>query len=266
MGGASKNPVTSTPSLTTEMFWNRFWNDVTLPDVPDFRKSFDRTFLDFYEKHLSLDARHALLEVGCAPGRWLIYFHKRFGCRVAGCEYSPLGLKVLERNLTVAGVAADVFEGDFMTQAMGGRTFDVILSKGFLEHFSDPFAVARRHAEFLAPGGLLLLDVPNLRGINRWFQRKDLLDAHNLDVMTRRFFQFLADELGLRVRFLDFVGGFEPGILDTRTRPFLLRALKGVLGRLRRVPGMGQINSRCWSGYLLGVFEKPGGAMPLYRE
>jgi SAM-dependent methyltransferase len=252
--------------LTSEGFWDQWWKRVTLPDVPDRCNSFDRTFLDFYDRHLSLEGRHSLVEVGCAPGRWLVHFRRRFGCRVAGCEYSPKGLEVLRRNLAAAGVEADIFEGDFMTRDMGGRTFDVVLSKGFLEHFADPLAVARRHAELLAPGGLLLLDVPNLRGLNRWFQRKDLLDAHNLDVMTPAFFRSLADQVGCRLRFLGYVGGFEPGILDTRTRPFLLRAAKAILGRLRRLPGMGKVDSRLWSGYLLGVFEKPGGSQSLYRE
>jgi SAM-dependent methyltransferase len=252
--------------LTSEAFWDRWWDKVSLPDVPDERNSFDRTFTDFYGRHLLLDGKRSVLEVGCAPGRWLIYFNRRFGCRVAGCEYSPMGLKVLRRNLAAAGVTADVFEGDFMTQAMGGRTFDVVVSKGFLEHFTDPVAVARRHLDLVAPGGLLLLDVPNLRGFNRHLQRKDLLDAHNLDVMTREFFHSAAERSGCRLRYLGFVGGFEPGILDTRTRPFLLRALKSVLGRLRRLPGAGRLNSRLWSGYLLGVFEKPGGEASLYRD
>jgi len=258
--------MTLPPPLTTEAFWDRWWETVSLPDVPDPRKSFDRTFLDFYGRHLLLDGRHSLLEVGCAPGRWLVYFQRRFGCRVAGCEYSPTGLKVLRQNLSAAGVTADVFEGDFMTVDTKGRTFDAVLSKGFLEHFADPVAVARRHVDLLSPGGLLLLDVPNLRGLNRFLQRKDLLDAHNLDVMTRAFFESLAERLGCRLRFLDFVGGFEPGILDTRTRPFPLRVVKSLLGRLRRLPGMARINSSLWSGYLLGVFEKPGGDGSLYRE
>jgi SAM-dependent methyltransferase len=251
--------------LASKTFWDKWWGNVSLPDLPRREKSFDRTFMDFYDQHLLLDKHHTLLEVGCAPGRWMIYFYRRFGCKVAGSEYSPTGLKMLRQNLAAARVPADIFEGDFMTHDMGKRTFDIVLSKGFLEHFPEPFSVAQRHAKFLAPGGLLLLDVPNLRGLNRFLQRQDLLKAHNLEVMTRNFFKSLENRLGLRLKFLDFLGGFEPGLLDTRTRPFFLRVVKGLLGRARRLPGLGKLNSPLWSGYLLGVFEKSGGQQPLYR-
>jgi SAM-dependent methyltransferase len=207
-----------------------------------------------------LEPGDRLLEIGCAPGKWLIYFHKRFGCSVAGCEYSERGLGILKRNLEAASTPAQIYPGDFLKLALEPASYDAVVSLGFIEHFNDPIDIARRHADLLRPGGLLILEVPNFQGINHWFQTDSLLSAHNLETMTPAFFEKVAKTLGLRVRFLKYIGGFEPANLDTRGKPFPIRALYGGLARLRLLPGMARLNNAAWSGFLMAIFEKPGPA------
>ena len=44
--------------------------------------------------------------------------------------------------------------------------FDVVMSRGFIEHFDEPSSVVDRHLDLLKPGGLLVVSIPNLRGVN----------------------------------------------------------------------------------------------------
>jgi SAM-dependent methyltransferase len=79
-----------------------------------------------------------------------------------------------------------------------------------LEHVTDPAALLRRYAGFLAPGGVVAIAVPNARSLHRLVgQRAGLLDdlyrlsEHDLALGHRRYFDLdslrgLVREAGLR--------------------------------------------------------------------
>ena len=74
---------------------------------------------------------------------------------------------------------------DFFNFSTDGK-YDIVFSLGFIEHFNDTRDVILRHVDLLAPGGLLLIVLPNLLGLNGWIQRrfdKENYDAHNLKSM-----------------------------------------------------------------------------------
>lgn len=77
-------------------------------------------------------------------------------------------------RLRKAGVA-EVTEGDFLTADLPLQRFDWIIATDVFEHFSVPTDFLRKASLCLAPGGRLLLEVPNagslyssIRGPN-WF-------------------------------------------------------------------------------------------------
>jgi 2-polyprenyl-6-hydroxyphenyl methylase/3-demethylubiquinone-9 3-methyltransferase len=98
----------------------------------------------------------------------MIYFHKTFGYRVAGCDTSPLSWELARANLAAAGVPGTVLQADFLTLE---GAYDVVFSGGVVEHFEDPSAVLAVFARLVAPGGFLVTDVPNLTGLNGWYRR-----------------------------------------------------------------------------------------------
>ena len=64
--------------------------------------------------------------------------------------------------------------------------FDVVISRGFIEHFGDAKSVVSKHAALLRDGGILVVMIPNLRGIYRgwtWLFNREQLPMHNLDIM-----------------------------------------------------------------------------------
>lgn len=248
--------------LTDEAFWDAFWNALPIPDLVDQRKVFDRCLSRALGQLVPQGGAISVAEVGCAPGRWLIYCAQTFGASVTGFEFAPAALNKTRQNLSMAGVSATLVEGDFMTLPLPEASQDVVLSLGFIEHFREPGPVFERHVRLLKPGGLLFLEVPNLRGLHGLFMKwtqPTLLADHNLDLMVPAAMARLAAEEGLETVRLGFMGNFEPALFNTTKASRTVRLVIGAMGRIRGVaPWLDPINSSLLSAYLLGVFRKPG--------
>jgi SAM-dependent methyltransferase len=117
---------------------------------------------------LAVDPSRSFLELGSGPARWMIYFHKTFGYRVSGCDTSPLSCDLARHNLAAAGVAGTVHQADFFDIE---GAYDIVFSGGVVEHFEDPSVPLAAFERLVAPGGVLITDVPNLTGLNGWYGR-----------------------------------------------------------------------------------------------
>ncbi len=98
----------------------------------------------------------SLLDVGAGYGDFLHYASKE-GWQVSGFEFSPAVAKLSREKYGIALAVGDLFEMPFPNQS-----FDVITMWHVLEHLADPTAVLKRLFELLRPGGVLVLEVPNL--------------------------------------------------------------------------------------------------------
>lgn len=182
-------------------------------------------YIASYEEHLLWnvilprhlpDVRGAkAIEIGSAPGEFLVRLARSRGCVPFGVDYSEEGVQV-NRDLFVANgldpghvVCADVFSASFQQEHR--ESFDVVMSRGFIEHFSDPERIIGMHMSLLAPGGLLLVSIPNLRGANRaltWLCNRQILPLHNLDIMTLPAFEDLFTGEELESLFCGYYGTF----------------------------------------------------------
>ena len=97
----------------------------------------------------------AVLDIGCGFGETLAYLRDR-GADVYGFDPAVEAVEyAASQGLNVVQASMDDFD-------VFGRRFDVVLMQNVLEHLADPEAVIRQvAAKLLAPGGLLLIDVPN---------------------------------------------------------------------------------------------------------
>lgn len=252
-------------SLTEATFWEDYWASCKLPNVVDQGFSYDRC-LSRELRNILAGRRGEVLEIGCAPGRWLAFLATELGLRPSGIEYSKTGMEATKRNLSMLGIACgEIWSGDFF-QIPPRRTFDVVLSLGFIEHFDDVSPVIDRHLRWLKPGGLLVLGVPNFLGVYRVIQDvldPSLLEKHNLQIMTPEFFRALAVERGLSLKHLSYLGSFEPslpiGPAGWRVTPqvFATKALLRIARLLRRPRFFDGINHPYFSSYLLAAYEAP---------
>jgi SAM-dependent methyltransferase len=132
-----------------------------------------------------------VVEIGSAPGDFLTRLKERFGMIPYGVEYSSSGAELNRRIFAAHGVdPANVIEADFFemcTQERYRNAFDIVVSRGFIEHFRNVEDVVRSHLNLLRPGGLLLVAIPNLRGMNLALCSlfcPELIAIHNLEIMT----------------------------------------------------------------------------------
>jgi SAM-dependent methyltransferase len=251
----------STPQIATlaeKGFWedDYYWADLEPPARPDPGFSFDRCLMRALEEIAPVPAGARVLEIGCAPAKWLVFYGERFGAWIEGIEYSEKGAALSQRNLDLCGVTGTIHHADFFD--FEPVEFDLVLSVGFIEHFDDLEAVFARHLPFVRPGGRLVVGVPNFRGLNRLLQSwadSGYLRLHNLQAVDPRLYRRLAAQHGLELERVDYIGGFDPAIIRLGRRsatPFVM-----LLGRYRRLGVADRINASWGSSYLLTAFRRP---------
>jgi SAM-dependent methyltransferase len=105
-----------------------------------------------------------LLDFGCGGGSYLERMAKQ-GWQVTGLDVSPMTVARIRKDL---GLTALV--GSLPHPELGPGSFDVITMWHSLEHVHEPLAVLRAAHTLLAPGGRLIVAVPNIDSLPfRWF-------------------------------------------------------------------------------------------------
>lgn len=156
-------PHDSHGGMTDPDYWDATWNSIQLPQRVSFEHHVNRRWDDLFGTYFAGGQLRTVVEVGCAPGAWLIYFHDRWKMAATGIESSPVGAELTRRNATMTNTPIDVIEGDLFDRSIS-RQFDVVLSSGLVEHFDDLSIPLARLRDLVAPGGLLITAVPNLDG------------------------------------------------------------------------------------------------------
>ena len=180
------------------------------------------------KKHLPYKKEAKVLEIGSAPGNFLVNINREFGYTPFGVEYTPKGVEINRElfqkyNLDPNNVIHEDFFSDNF-QKKYEKHFDIVISRGFIEHFSDTSSVIEKHIALLAEGGYLLITIPNLTGINKllanFFNKEGLL-THNTKIMTRTNFSKLFAKKYLKSIFCDYYGSFDFHLFNTKKSFFL---------------------------------------------
>ena len=212
----SKSPVQD-ERLTTPAYWAEVWQGVKLPDIriPEADKDWA------LKKCLPPGANHRLLEIGCAPGGWMSYFHNEFGYAVDGIEYVPDAAELTRANMKLQNIEAEVWCDDFFSIDTSKFNYDVVYSGGFIEHFDDYPSVCGRLAEV---GRIVVTMIPNLYGVNGFISRMvrpHVYEKHvpiNLEQLRKAH-----ESIGLQTKFCNYVGGMQFYRIAERNRLFVNR-------------------------------------------
>jgi SAM-dependent methyltransferase len=239
---------------------NEFWEEtyyraIRLPARPSANLPFERCLMRALEEVAPASAGAEVLEIGCAPARWLVWYSERFEAHVTGLESSSRGAAISRDNLSASGVVGSIREGDFFSANVG--VFELVFSLGVIEHFDDVEAAFARHLSFVGEGGRLVIGVPNFRGLTGLFQRwgdREFLALHNTDAMVPELYRRLAHDHGLTIDAVRYLDGFDPDMvnvsrLTTRLALMPFRAL-------RMLAPMDYVNGRFVSSYLLMAFTR----------
>jgi 2-polyprenyl-3-methyl-5-hydroxy-6-metoxy-1,4-benzoquinol methylase len=140
-----------------------------------------------------------VLDVGCSPGKFLLWCALAKQAQACGVEYAPNSHKATVELFKAADVAADIRPDDFMQTTFEPGSFDVVYSFGVIEHFDDPRPMVKQHFDMLKPGGTAIIMVPHFgaESIYGWLaQRMDKsnYDIHNVNIMSESAMLALAPE------------------------------------------------------------------------
>jgi SAM-dependent methyltransferase len=172
-----------------------------------------------YPRYLPAERGLRVVEIGSAPGKHLIRLRDAFGWEPFGIERSPAGAEVNRERFAAAGIdTGNVIEGDIFDDAVTGPlagSFDIVVSRGFIEHFPDPSPVIDRHLALLAPGGTLVVSIPNMRGLN-YLQalifNRAIIPLHNREIMQLDAFRRIFAGRPLEPLFTGYYGTCNAGL------------------------------------------------------
>lgn len=148
-----------------------------------------------------------VLDVGCGSGVHGAELKRIFGHRIVGVDLSESSIRKAQARLEEAYIA-DVTQPE-LYPFFPNRKFDLIVFSDVLEHLNDPLDVLMRHYQLLAPGGRVLISLPNIAIWNvrlellagRFeYQDTGTLDRTHVRFFTRRTFGAFTAEAGLDIQ------------------------------------------------------------------
>ncbi len=181
--------------------WDRFWAGQPVEEVYE---SVGSVHAELARHRDPAGAR--VLEVGAGSGRDSLHLARR-GARVTVLDYSEAALastRSAQAEIATPDVRVQLVRGDALELPFSEACFDFVFHQGLLEHFRDPIPLLRENLRVLAPGGLLLVDVPQrwhyytpvkrlLIAMGRWFagwecsfsarELEGLLAAEGLEIL-----------------------------------------------------------------------------------
>jgi SAM-dependent methyltransferase len=172
-----------------------------------------------------------VLDVGCGSGVHGAELTKICGHRVVGVDLFPASVEKAKTRI------AEAYVGDVTAPERypfyGRQQFDLIVFSDILEHLNDPQDVLRRHLALLAPGGKVVISLPNVAIWNvrlallfGQFEYTDTgtLDRTHMRFFTRRSFRRFAHQSGIQ-------------IVRSRVSPGILRPFVPLIKKIYGGPG-----------------------------
>jgi len=253
--------------LTDKEYWENRWKKVKEPKEirRETRHAVNKELIEIFDAYLPHKTGLTILEIGGAPGQFLAYFAREFGYLPHAIDYSTIGCEKMQQAFEIANLDVTIYNRDIFSDLTDLPSFDIVFSMGFIEHFSDLDSIVGKHVELLKKQGILLLGVPNYRGISQVVLKRlapQKLSMHNLEAMDIRNWESFEKKHGLETIFKAYIGGFNPGMYRRCENRTLINQLIRFFFKCVRVlitdrlAFLRSFNSTYWSAYVLGIYRK----------
>ncbi|MGR3173289.1 MAG: class I SAM-dependent methyltransferase [Candidatus Scalindua sp.] len=172
------------PCVASQPYWESLYNclEKYLKYEPD-----AMLFADIFKKFIKPGG--TCFEVGCYPGNNLLYFAREFGYSVSGIDITPRIYSKMQKYFEANGVKPDELICDDYLTYQSSKTYDLVCSFGFVEHFRNFEEIISRHIKMVTPGGILIITCPNLAGLQYFLHLlidRKYLPAHVISSMSLR--------------------------------------------------------------------------------
>jgi 2-polyprenyl-3-methyl-5-hydroxy-6-metoxy-1,4-benzoquinol methylase len=253
--------------LTDKEYWENRWQRIRTPKEirRDTKHQVNKELLKIFDTYLPPQKELTILEIGGAPGQFLAYFTKHFSYVPHAIDYSTIGCEKMREAFAIANMDVTIYNRDIFSDLSDLPRFDIVFSMGFIEHFSDLDSIVGKHVELLKKQGILLLGVPNYRGISHIVLKRlapQKLSMHNLEAMDIKNWESFEKKHGLQTIFKAYIGGFNPGMyrrcenrtLTNRLIRFFFKCVRVLI--TDRLTFVRSFNSIYWSAYVFGIYRK----------
>jgi cyclopropane fatty-acyl-phospholipid synthase-like methyltransferase len=252
--------------LTDAAYWRGHHEDAH-DEPPGF------IFFEEIARHLPRQPGLSFLEIGCSPGRILAKFCSELGYQAHGIDFADDPQRIAA-YLRAHGVeVGEIHDADLFSWEPG-RTYDIVASIGFVEHFGDPGAVIDRHFELVRPGGHVVVGVPNFaRGqwLLHWLFDRANLRRHNTACMSLAYLEAAGRRNGARTLTLRYTGGHYDlwretprsarlGVRASSLRVWLSPPSAVHLALRRFAQTRPEAGNSWFSPFILAVFQAPADA------
>ena len=167
-------------NLTDGNYWAEYWKHFVPFEVNN-NILFSDILLKFPDEELNY------LEIGGFPATYSIFLRKFKNYQVTLLDiiddHQTLEAMLLLNKLKMTDlnvIKTDIFS--YQTELK----YDVVMSAGFIEHFSDTSLIIKKHLDLLREEGIFLITLPNLKGLLgliTWLFDRKSYNMHNIACM-----------------------------------------------------------------------------------
>lgn len=199
----------------------------------------------------------------------MITFHQLLKYEPYGVEYTPKGAEINKANFSLYGLNPDnVICTDFFSESFLRKyksSFDVVMSAGFIEHFSEIETVLEGHLKLLKKGGICIISIPNLKGVNlsiAKFFNPERIKLHNLKIMNKETIKQAMENIGTATLLTEYYGTFDFGLFSApiglkRYLLYVLHTIQGGVNLVFRIVfSENNIEHRILSPHILYIGRK----------
>lgn len=160
-------------------------------------------YSEFQSKRIALvkkflTKKMKLLEVGCSAGMFL-YSIKRYVGEVAGIDYDSRSVRFASKKCRCR-----VFSEDITQTELKDEKFDIICMFQVLEHAKNPHDFLVKYRDYLKPGGIIYVEVPNIK--DALIYAYELPDHYKFYFHAAHLSYFSAKSLGRLMKTAGFKG------------------------------------------------------------
>jgi SAM-dependent methyltransferase len=224
--------------LTTEETWRKHW--MSKNHIQFISDSY--CFHDFIQRAVKkIQPNGACIELGGFPGKFSIFFKKYCGLKPTLLDFH-FDEAVLRDLIEFNGLQHEdikCIQADLFSHVPVER-YDMVCSFGLIEHFTDIKEVINSHIKYMKPGAVLIIALPNFRGVNGLLQKyfdPANLAIHNLEIMNPVLLANALADFGM----VEIEAGYYPStavwLENLDQRGTFLNILIRVLSRLMSLSG-----------------------------
>jgi 2-polyprenyl-3-methyl-5-hydroxy-6-metoxy-1,4-benzoquinol methylase len=238
-------------NLSEREYWSKEWEN-------EARLLSSFIFAPLIQNYISNLEDKSYFEIGCAPGTIMAFFHKYYGCKISGIDYTSS--TIIHKNMEKYGIIDyGLFSEDFLS-FKSKKKYDIVASFGFIEHFTDVGTIFKKHDMLLKDNGFLIIEMPNLRYFNKFIYsifNRSLLKMHNLDIMNLKKLKELASEY--KIIYCNYYKStlfdFNADNIELQSKPIMNKSFK-IVSRLIKALRLDNIPNRFFSPYIVLIAQK----------